>query len=84
MQEGSSPLKSNKDAVLASCRFSGRAPIRKFRCTILDDAYIYREIVRVNFRLSVLPHVDASKPASERSNSIDHIQVLSSSISRKC
>jgi len=23
---------------IASCRFSGRAPIRKFRCEILDDA----------------------------------------------
>ena len=28
----------NKDAVLTSCRFSRRAPIRKFRCKILDDA----------------------------------------------
>ena len=24
---------------MASCRFSGRAPIRKFRCKSLDDAY---------------------------------------------
>jgi len=40
-----------------SYRFSGRAPIGIFRCKILDDTYISREIVRVNFRLSFLPHI---------------------------
>ena len=57
---------------------------RKFRCKILDDAYIYRETVRVNFGLPVLPHIDASKLASERSNSLDHRRVISIPNFRKC
>ena len=72
------------DAVLASCRFSGRVPIRKFRSKILDNACTYREIVRVNFRLSVLPHSVALKLASESSKPLDHRRALSVSIFRKC
>ena len=48
VQMGFSPLKSDKDAVLASCRFSKRAPIRIFWSKILDDAYTYPEIMFVN------------------------------------
>jgi len=77
------PPAIHKDAVLASCRFSGRASIHKFRCKILDDAYIYREIVRGNPRDSVLPHIDDSKVASERLKSVDHSHVLSVSIFQK-
>ena len=77
MQKEFSSLKSNKDAVMASCQFSGRAPIHKFRCKILDDVYTYREIVRVKIRLSVFPHMVASKLASERSRSLDDRRVLS-------
>ena len=74
----------NKDAVLASCRFFMRAPIRKFRCKILDDAYTYRVIVLVNPWFSILSHSKASKLASESSELLDHRRVLSISIFRKC
>jgi len=42
------PLTIHKDCVIASCRFSRRAPIRIFWCKILDDSYIYRRNMRVN------------------------------------
>ena len=84
MQKGFFPLKSNKVVVLASCRFFGRALIHIFRCQNLDDAYIYPGIVRVNFRLTVLPHIYAPKLASERSESLDDRRVLSVSNSQKC
>ena len=71
------PLAIHKDAVLTSCRFFMRAPIRKFRCKILDYACNYRLIMRVNFRDSILPHIDNSKPASESSKLLDHRRVLS-------
>ena len=61
VQKGFFRLKSNKSAVPASCRFSGRAPIRIFRCKILDDAEIYLGIVRVNPGDSVLPDIDVPK-----------------------
>ena len=57
------PLAIHKDDVLASCRFSGRAPIRKFRCKILDDAYTYRKIMRGNPGDSFELHINASKLA---------------------
>jgi len=63
---------------------SGRAPIHKFRCKILDYTYIYRIIVRVNPRDSVLPHSNASELASERSKRPDHGRVLLGSIFRIC
>ena len=78
------PLAKHKDAVLASCRFSRRATMRIFRSKILDDAYTSPGIVRDNFEDSILSHIDASKLASERSNSPDHRRVLSVSIFRKC
>ena len=78
------PLAIHKDAVLASCRFSGRAPIRKFRCKILDDAHIYRGRVYVNPRESFRLHIGESKLASERSKRLDHRRVLSVSIFQIC
>ena len=54
----------NKDAVLASCRFSGGAPIRIFGSNNLDDAYIHPDIVCVNPRDLSKLHINASKLAS--------------------
>ena len=78
------PLAIHKNAVLASCRFPRRAPIRIPRCKIIDDADTYREIVPGNSRDSVLPHIDDSMLASERSKRLDHRRILSVSIFRKC
>ena len=80
MRKGFFLLESNKDAVLASCRFSGLAPIRKFQCKILDDANLYREKVLVNPEFSMLRQMHASELASERSNSHNRRFVLSISM----
>jgi len=72
VQKGFFSLKSNKDAVLASCRFSGRAPIGIFQCKILDFAYISRGIVCGHPEYLFFPHSIAWELANERSNSLDH------------
>ena len=84
VQKGFFPLKSNKDAVLASCRFSGWAPIHIFGSKNLDDVYTYREIVRVNFRDSSKLHINASKLAIQIVRGLDQGRVLSVPNFRKC
>ena len=64
--------------------FFMRAPIRKFRCKILDDVHTYRVIVLGNPQFSILLNNMASKSASERPELHDHRQVLSVPNFRKC
>jgi len=78
------PLKSNKDAVLAGCRFLGRAPIHKFRCKTLDNSNIYREKVRVNPEFSIFPHIKALQLASASPRRLDHRRILFISIFKNC
>ena len=77
------PLKSDEDAVIASCRFSGQAPIRKFQCKNLDDAPLVIKNVS-EFRNIVSQYMCPSKLASEMSGSLDYRDALSVSILRKC
>lgn len=49
------PLVTYNDAVVASCRFPGQAPIYTSRCKILDDAYVYPGILRAH--LDIQPYV---------------------------
>ena len=74
----------SKDAVIASCRFSGRAPIRKFRCKIPDDAYIYPVIVHVNPGDSFKLQIDASEIAIQIAIRLDQRCVLSVPNFRRC
>ena len=59
---------------------SGGAPIRIFRCKNIHRATLHRGIARRNPGDRVSLHIDDSKLASKRSESIDHMRVLSSSI----
>jgi len=78
------PLAIHKDAVLANCQFSRRAPIRIFWSKMLDDAHIYREIVRGYLEIQSFLHSVDSNLTSERSKRLDRRRILSVSSFRKC
>ena len=54
------------------------------RCEHLNAAYIHQDIVRVDLRDRVLPHIEESEVGSKGSTCVDHRRVLSIPIFRKC